>query len=117
MKKKLIILLVLIAITALTVFSVPNRKRCALCGGNMMWTGETKTEWGKLVYEMKCPANHVSWEVDEQSKAPSNNRDSNSLSCQYDGSSMYFTGNTKIEWGKLLKEFKCHAGHITWATN
>jgi hypothetical protein len=83
----------------------------------MMWTGQTNTEWGKLIFEMKCPANHISWEVDEQSKAPSYNRSSDSPSCQYDGSSMYFTGKTKTEWGKLLKEYKCPTGHIVWMTN
>ena len=117
MKKKLVVSIVLLAIAALIAFAVPNNKKCALCNNTMIWTGKSKTEWGKLVYEMKCPIGHISWEVDEQSRAPNNSRNSNSPSCQFDGSQMIFTGKTKVEWGKLLKEHKCPSGHIAWITN
>ena len=36
---------------------------------------------------------------------------------QYDGYRLRFTGKTKSEWGKLLKEYECSAGHKYWATN
>lgn len=94
-------------------FAVPKNHECPLCTGTMMWTGETASEWGKLTYKMKCPYGHVSWEVDEiNNSSYRNNNDGNA--CQYDGSSMYFTGKTKSEWGKLLKEYKCPYGHAAW---
>ncbi len=37
--------------------------------------------------------------------------------CQLDNTSMYFTGNTKLEWGKLLKEYKCPNGHTAWVVS
>lgn len=36
------------------------------------------------------------------------------VDCPIDGMSMRFTGNTQIEMGKLLKEYKCPHGHTTW---
>lgn len=35
-------------------------------------------------------------------------------SCPIDGSSMYFTGNTQVVDGVLLKEYRCPRGHISW---
>ncbi len=93
-------------------FAVPRNHKCPLCTGTMMWTGETASEWGKLTYKMKCPAGHVSWEVDEINN--SSYRNNNEKGCQYDGNSMFFTGRTKNEWGKLLKEYKCPSGHTEW---
>jgi hypothetical protein len=39
------------------------------------------------------------------------------VKCSIDGSSAYFTGNTKVDRsGKLLKEYKCtQFGHKFWA--
>ena len=34
--------------------------------------------------------------------------------CPIDGSGMYFTGKTKTVSGKLLYEYKCPQGHISW---
>ena len=34
--------------------------------------------------------------------------------CQYDNSSLYFTGQTKVEYGKLAKLYKCATGHRFW---
>jgi hypothetical protein len=34
--------------------------------------------------------------------------------CALDNYSMYFTGETRQEMGKLLLEYKCAAGHVTW---
>lgn len=40
-------------------------------------------------------------------------------SCPIDGSSAYFTGNTKVDGptGKLLYEHKCPRGHTFWSTS
>jgi hypothetical protein len=35
-------------------------------------------------------------------------------SCQLDGSAMYFTGQTRIDFGHLLYEYKCPMGHTAW---
>ena len=92
--------------------AAPRNLKCPICNGTMMWTGETATEWGKLTYQMKCPVGHISWEVDDFNNSSSLNINKNG--CQYDGSAMMWTGKTKTEWGKLLKEYKCPAGHIEW---
>lgn len=34
--------------------------------------------------------------------------------CPIDSSSMYFTGKTRTEMGKLLYEYKCASGHVSW---
>ena len=34
--------------------------------------------------------------------------------CQYDNLSLYNTGTTKIEWGKLAYLYKCATGHSFW---
>lgn len=111
MKRK-IICFILTGLVCSMLFAAPSSHKCPLCIGRMHWTGETKTEWGKLAYEMKCPSGHTSWEVDEW-----NSRNSSDNECQYDGFRMRFTGKTKSEWGKLLKEYECSAGHKCWATN
>jgi hypothetical protein len=40
-----------------------------------------------------------------------------SVTCPIDNMSMYFTGNTTTEMGKLLKEYKCPNGHTNWVVN
>ena len=34
--------------------------------------------------------------------------------CQYDNLPLSWTGQTKVEWGKLVKLYKCAAGHAYW---
>lgn len=34
--------------------------------------------------------------------------------CPIDGSSMMWTGRTEVEMGKMLKEYKCPMGHVSW---
>jgi hypothetical protein len=34
--------------------------------------------------------------------------------CQYDNLPLYFTGQTKVENGKLVKRYKCASGHKYW---
>ena len=119
--KKILVALML-GMISIVCFSAPKSHKCPLCGTNMTWTGDTQTEWGKLVYKMKCVAGHISWEVDEsndRSKEESSSTSStfnNDVKCQYDGYTMHFTGETKTEWGKLLKEYKYAAGHTVWVT-
>ena len=107
-----IICFILASLACSMLFAVPSSHKCPLCGGQMRWTGKTKIEWSKLVYEMECLSGHVSWEVDEWSS-----RSSSDDECQYDGLKLRFTGKTKFEWSKLLKEYECLAGHKYWATN
>ena len=111
MKRK-IICFILTGLACSILFAAPSSHKCPLCCGQMHWTGETKIEWGKLVYKMECPSGHISWEVDEYQS-----RSSRYDECQYDGLKMRFTGKTKSEWGKLLKEYECPVGHKCWATN
>lgn len=37
-----------------------------------------------------------------------------SYSCPIDNSGMYWTGQTRAEMGKLLYEYKCPSGHVSW---
>ena len=37
--------------------------------------------------------------------------------CQYDGFDLYFTGQTKVENGKLTKLYRCASGHKYWLVN
>jgi len=37
-----------------------------------------------------------------------------SVNCPIDQMSMYFTGKTTTEMGKLLYEYKCPNGHTNW---
>ena len=34
--------------------------------------------------------------------------------CPIDNSTMYFTGKTTTEMGKMLWEYKCPSGHKSW---
>lgn len=36
------------------------------------------------------------------------------LNCSIDNTSLTFTGKTKSEFGKLLKEYRCVRGHTYW---
>lgn len=37
-----------------------------------------------------------------------------SVKCPIDNFSMTFTGRTKVEMGKMLYEYRCASGHVTW---
>lgn len=37
--------------------------------------------------------------------------------CPIDNMTMFFTGNTQVEMGKMLQEYKCPMGHSTWLVN
>jgi len=34
--------------------------------------------------------------------------------CKYDHGSLFWTGKTRIEWGRMEYECKCGAGHAYW---
>jgi hypothetical protein len=37
-----------------------------------------------------------------------------SIQCPIDKGSMFATGRTKVEMGKMLYEYRCASGHVTW---
>lgn len=90
--------------------AAPKSHKCPVCSHVMVWTGQTRTEWAKVTYEMKCALGHVTWEVDEYM---ARNKDDPSR-CQFDGMKFTWNGNTRAEYGKLLKEYECPAGHKIW---
>jgi hypothetical protein len=36
------------------------------------------------------------------------------MECPIDGNTMMWTGKTRFEYGKMLKEYRCPAGHVSW---
>ena len=56
---------ILVVVTVLFFLSMPTvlnaGQKCPSCSMGMFWTGETKTEWGKLFQLYKCPAGHAYW--------------------------------------------------------
>jgi len=87
-------------------------ENCPSCGSSMYFTGETKTDWGKLFYMYKCPAGHTWW-IKAPSSTPSSDESNLSTEpkCPTCGAGVYFTGETYTESGKLFKVYKCPAGH------
>ncbi|MEI6970363.1 MAG: hypothetical protein WCL44_02500 [bacterium] len=85
---------------------------CLSCGSSIYFTGVTKTEWGKILYMYKCPAGHAWWIPALSSTGASSANDSSTAStCPICGSSVFFTGETYTEWGKLFRVYKCPSGH------
>jgi Zn-finger nucleic acid-binding protein len=128
MTKKKLILCIAMLLISVSVFALD----CPACGGNLYWTGETKTEWGKILKLERCPAGHQYWVTTQQeaqdnqrgnsggfgsghfgndNDEPNNSYTSGTVTCPLCGGSMYFTGRTKIEWGRMLKIYRCPAGH------
>ena len=114
--KKLVLALVIILFFSGIAFA--ESYNCQYDNSSMYFTGSTKTEWGKLAKEYRCPSGHSFWVVEQSSSGSSSSSSySSGPQCQYDNSSLYFTGNTKTEWGKLAKEYRCPSGHIYWLTD
>jgi len=109
-------ILAVLAASALSTIALAG-ENCASCGGSMYFTGKTKTEWGKLFKMYKCPSGHAWWikaSVSRSPSAKSPSRGSNFSTgpkCPTCGASVYFTGKTYTEWGKLFKVYKCPSGH------
>ena len=80
---------------------------------SMYFTGETKTEWGKLLYLNKCPAGHAYWYPATPPKTSKYVQNP----CPLCGMETYFTGEVRVEFGKLQKIYKCPAGHISVKTD
>jgi len=78
----------------------------------MYFTGTTKTEWGKLFELYECPVGHRYW---FKAMSSSDRRDDFSVGpkCPVCGMSVYFTGETYTQWGKLFKVYKCPVGHTS----
>ena len=36
------------------------------------------------------------------------------VKCPIDGFRMYFTGQTRVEWGNIIWKYRCPVGHIFW---
>jgi hypothetical protein len=52
-----------IAALAVAVALAFGSVTCPLDDMMMIWTGQTRSAWGKLLYEYRCPAGHASWVV------------------------------------------------------
>ena len=115
--------------------SLAYSQDCPSCGFSMMWTGKTQIEWGKILRLYKCTAGHLYWQTPEQYnttsrfqtpgygessslfQTPSYNDTSSfyssdlNLKCPICSLGVTWTGETRIEWGKLQKIYSCPAGH------
>ena len=105
---------VLIAFAALfflmTGMAVASEK-CPSCGMSMIWTGETKFDWGQLFKLYQCPAQHSWWIKAGSSSSKGNDNLSSSPKCPTCGLGVIWTGETYTEWGKLWKVYECPVGH------
>ena len=110
--KKSILIIVIVMIVSVIVFA--QTYRCQYDNNSMIWTGKTKTEYGKLTKEYRCPAGHFYWVVDQNSNVPPPPSYNRGPKCQCDNNVLTWTGKTKSEWGKLAKEYRCPIGHIYW---
>ena len=124
MRKTVLFSLALLLIAAAAASAID----CPSCGSRMFFTGQTDLEWGKLIRLYRCPAGHEYWVTSEQESRDERSQRSYGLgqterqdqsrpgttgqaSCPICGASMYFTGRTKLEFGRLLKIYRCPAGH------
>ena len=84
---------------------------CPSCGSTMMWTGATKTEWAKLYNLYRCVSGHEYW----YESFPSKNTRNIAVKdpCPICGLTTMWTGDTRIEWGKMQNIHKCINGHIS----
>lgn len=62
--KKFYLLLLLIPLFSLTSSKVDQ---CPVCYGVLMKTANSKAEFGKIIYEFKCPQNHSFWKPEKKS--------------------------------------------------
>ena len=94
-----------------TVIAVAGfSEKCPTCGLGMIWTGDTKTEWGKMFYRYECPSDHAWWiKAPNQYSSPAPS--SCAVKCPTCDLCTYWTGDTYTEWGSLWKVYKCPSGH------
>ena len=100
--------LLIIFISATTAYA---NHACPSCGMSMIWTGNTATEWGKILKEYQCPAGHEYWYP--MSLGGSSGMKSMGPECPICGMSVIWTGETYTEWGRMMKVYRCPAGHIS----
>ena len=98
----------IIFILATTAFAGHS---CPSCGMSMIWTGNTTTEWGKILQEYRCPAGHEYWYP--MSSGGMGGTRNVGPECPVCGMSAIWTGETYVEWGKLMKVYRCPAGHLS----
>jgi transposase-like protein len=84
-----------------------GQEKCPSCNSSMIFTGESKTENGRLFYNYKCPSSHTWW-INPKSKT---NKNSTSPICPICETTTFFTGETTTENGILFKTYKCASGH------
>jgi len=85
-------------------------EKCPYDGMSMYFNGKTKSEWGKLFYQYQCPSSHKWW-IDPTKPSKSDYSQKKTLTCPTCSMSVYWTGKTYTEWGKLYKIYKCPSGH------
>lgn len=61
MKTILLISLIIVAVVAAGVFG--QRYTCAIDNSQMQFTGQTRVEGAKILYEYKCLQGHTAWAV------------------------------------------------------
>ena len=108
MKRSIISILVLFFV--MTGVAIASEK-CPSCGSGMIWTGETKFEWGQMFKEYRCPAQHSWWIKSGSSSSSGSNSLSTGPKCPTCGAGVIWTGETYTEWGKMWKVYRCPAGH------
>ena len=52
-----------IALVSVAVGAFAVSATCPIDNLSMMWTGKTRVEMGKMLYEVKCLNGHTSWVV------------------------------------------------------
>ena len=109
-KRIVIVWVLVLLIASIGGLAFCMSQKCPSCGMGMYFTGETKTEWGKLFYLYECPSSHSYW-FPARSGANEANNFSSGPKCPVCGMMVYFTGRTYTEWGKLFKVYKCPSGH------
>ena len=107
--KKFSLTLVLFSLFTLLNFFTQS---CPSCSMGMYFTGKTKVEWGKLLKLYRCSAGHEYWVTGDSSSIGSSRQSRiSSPTCPVCGMGTYWTGETRTEWGRLQKIYKCSAGH------
>jgi hypothetical protein len=83
-------------------------QKCPVDNGSMWFTGNTTvTDYGRLMHEYQCPMGHAYWIAAPGGPTHAAVKDP----CPVCGFGTYFTGETILEFGALLKVYECAARH------
>jgi hypothetical protein len=63
MMQKILKPLLAVVIVAVAAVAYATGVSCPIDEQNMYFTGKTKTEMGKMLYEYKCSSGHIAWVV------------------------------------------------------